>query len=211
MINFGNLETPSPEQAPTVVTPSSPGITLNMQKNTVFDLTKHNPGLKNVTMGCGWDVSNTVSTFDLDIAAFLLHPNGKILTADDVIYFNHKESSGIKLMGDNLTGAGDGDDEQMVIDLSKINNDIVEIVFTVNIYDAINKRQTFGMVNSSYIHLLDSENNNREICRYELKNDYSTETALIFARLKRDGSEWQFEAIGEGQMGDLQVLLQMFQ
>ena len=169
---------------------------LNLNKNDILDLTKRNPGLKKVSLGAGWDIANNGLDYDLDIAAFLLDSNNKFNTVSNIIFFNNKEGQGISLAGDNRTGAGEGDDEVININLEEINPNIAKIVFVVTIHEAQAKRQTFGMVENSYVRLVDLENNKREICRFNLKENGSTATSVIFAELNRKGSEWQFKAIG---------------
>ena len=173
---------------------------LNLQKNQILDLTKKNPGLEKVILGAGWDIAKNGYDFDLDIAAFLLNSNGKVQNIpQDVIFFNNMEAPGIVLEGDNRTGAGDGDDERITIDLSQI-----------TIHEAQVKRQTFGMVENSYIRLLDAKNNEKEVCRFNLKEDGSTSTSVVFAELFRDGFEWQFKAVGEGKIADLNGILSLY-
>ena len=184
---------------------------LNLNKNDILDLTKKNPGLKKVRLGAGWDIANNGLDYDLDIAAFLLDSNNKFNTVSNIIFFNNKESQGISLAGDNRTGAGEGDDEVININLEEINPNIAKIVFVVTIHEAQSKRQTFGMVENSYVRLVDLENNKREICRFNLKENGSTATSVIFAELNRKGSEWQFKAIGEGKIADLNGVLALYQ
>ena len=183
---------------------------LNLNKNDILDLTKRNPGLKKVSLGAGWDIANNGLDYDLDIAAFLLDSNNKFNTVSNIIFFNNKESQGISLAGDNRTGAGEGDDEVININLEEINPNIAKIVFVVTIHEAQAKRQTFGMVENSYVRLVDLENNKREICRFNLKENGSTATSVIFAELNRKGSEWQFKAIGEGKIADLNGILGIY-
>ncbi|MGL6174693.1 MAG: TerD family protein [Cellulosilyticaceae bacterium] len=182
--------------------------TLNLNKNDILDLTKKNPGLKKVILGAGWDVAMGGQDFDLDIAAFLLDKNNKIARVpDDVIFFNNRQADGIVLGGDNRNGAGDGDDERIQIDLSMVRSDVEKIAFVVTIHNAQAKRQTFGMVDNSYVRLLDPLNNEREVCRFNLKENGSTATSVIFAELYREGYEWQFKALGEGKIADLNGIL----
>ena len=183
---------------------------LNLKKNDILDLTKRNPGLKKVILGAGWDVATNGSDFDLDIAAFLLDRNNKFNDVSNVILFNNKRGQGIELLGDNRTGAGDGDDETIVLDLAIINPSIEKIVFVVSIHEAQAKRQTFGMVNNSYVRLLDVENGEKELCRFNLKEDGSTATSVIFAELFRDNGEWSFRAVGEGKIADLNGVLSLY-
>ena len=184
---------------------------LNLKKNDILNLAKKNPGLKKVILGAGWDVASGGQDFDLDIAAFLLDSNNKFNTVSNIIFFNNKESQGISLAGDNRTGAGEGDDEVININLEEINPNIAKIVFVVTIHEAQAKRQTFGMVENSYVRLLDEENNEREICRFNLKENGSTVTSVIFSELYKQNGEWQFKAIGEGKIADLNGVLALYQ
>lgn len=184
---------------------------LNLKKNDILNLTKKEPGLEKVVLGAGWDISLNGSTFDLDISAFLLGANGKVNNVgEDVIYFNNMNGQGIKLCGDNRTGAGDGDDERIEIDLKQIKENIQKIVFVVTIFEAREKRQTFGVVDNSYIRLLDEKNSEREICRFNLKENGSTATAMIFAELFKENSEWHFKALGDGKIADLNGILSLY-
>ena len=186
------------------------GITLDLNKGAVLDLEKSSPGLKKVMVGASWDTAQAGEDFDLDISALLIHAGGKIATADDIIYFNHMEASGVKLNKDNRTGAGDGDDETIDIDLDAIPQSITGIVFVVNIFEAQERRQTFGMVNNSGIRLVDKEAD-KEICRFSLKDDYASSTGIVFAKLVRENGAWKFEAVGEGKVvRDLNGFVEMF-
>ena len=185
---------------------------LNLKKNDILNLAKKNPGLKKVILGAGWDVASGGQDFDLDIAAFLLNANGKVQNIpDDVIFFNNMQGQGIYLEGDNRTGAGECDDERIRIDLESIPAHVQKIVFVVTIHEAQVKRQTFGMVENSYVRLLDEENNEREICRFNLKENGSTVTSVIFSELYKQNGEWQFKAIGEGKIADLNGVLALYQ
>ena len=184
---------------------------LNLKKNDVLNLTKKNPGLKKVILGAGWDVASIGQDFDLDIAAFLLNTNGKVQNIpDDVIFFNNMQGQGIYLEGDNRTGVGDGDDERIRLDLESISSHVQKIVFVVTIHEAQAKRQTFGMVENSYVRILDEERNEKEICRFNLKENGSTVTSVIFAELYKVSGEWQFKAIGEGKSADLNGILGLY-
>lgn len=189
----------------------SRGITVDLNKNDILDLTKRNPGLKKIMLGAGWDISNNGSDFDIDIAAVLLDSNNRFNTVENVIFFNNKQGQGINLSGDNRTGAGDGDDETIIIDLDVINPNIAKIAFLVSIHNAQAKRQTFGMVNNSYVRLVDMERNGKEICRFNLKENGSTATSVLFAELIRESGEWQFKAVGEGKIADLNGILALYQ
>ena len=191
-------------QAPQTAAPA----VLNLKKNDVLDLTKAAPALKNVILGAGWDVAETGPSFDLDIAAFLLNAQGRVANpATDVVFFNQMNQKGIRLEGDNLTGAGEGDDERIDISLDQIDPSIQRIVFFVTIFEADKKHQTFGMVNNSYVRLLDADNNEAELCRFELKENVSTSTAITFAELYKGDHGWNFKAIGDGSVGDLNTLI----
>lgn len=195
-INFGTtsaVNTTTEVQTPT-------GISLDLHKGALLDLTKREPGLKHIIAGVGWDANNAVPAFDLDISAFLLNADKKITSAADIIFFNNRSASGVTISPDNRSGSGEGDDEQITIDLDAVPANIMAIDFVVNIFEAQARRQTFGMVKNSYIRLLNSDNNNAELCRFRLKEEYGSSTAVIFARLKRDGSDWQFETLGEGKV-----------
>ena len=183
---------------------------LNLKKNDILNLAKKNPGLKKVILGAGWDVASGGQDFDLDIAAFLLDSNNKFNTVSYIIFFNNKVSQGISLAGDNRTGAGEGDDERIRIDLESIPAHVQKIVFVVTIHEAQVKRQTFGMVENSYVRLVDLENNKREICRFNLKENGSTVTSVIFSELYKQNGEWQFKAIGEGKIADLNGILGIY-
>lgn len=184
---------------------------LNLKKNDVLNLTKKNPGLKKVILGAGWDVASIGQDFDLDIAAFLLNANGKVQNIpDDVIFFNNMQGQGICLEGDNRTGVGEGDDERIRLDLEAISPHVQKIVFVVTIHEAQAKRQTFGMVENSYVRILDEERNEREICRFNLKENGSTVTSVVFAELYKISGDWQFKAIGEGKIADLNGILGLY-
>ena len=184
---------------------------LNLKKNDILNLTKKEPGLEKVVLGAGWDISLNGSTFDLDISAFLLGQNGKVNNVnEDVIYFNNMNSQGIKLCGDNRTGVGEGDDERIEIDLRQIKESVSKIIFVVTIFEAREKRQTFGMIDNSYIRLLDEKNGEKEICRFDLKENGSTATAVVFAELFKENNEWHFKALGDGKIADLNGILSLY-
>lgn len=185
---------------------------VNLVKGQKVDLTKGNVGLKQIIVGLGWDTNKyDGNNFDLDTEAFLLGTNGKVRNSDDFVYYNNtKHSSGaVKHMGDNLTGDGDGDDEQIIVDLTKIPADVEKIAFTVTIYMAEEKLQNFGMISNSYIRMVNKDND-EEMIRYDLGEDYSTETAMVLGELYRHNGEWKFNAIGQGYSGGLQALCNSF-
>ena len=182
---------------------------INLSKGQKVDLTKGNPGLKNIMVGLGWDVNAFDSgvDFDLDAAAFMLGADGKCPTDKEFVFYgNLKPASGsVNHMGDNLTGEGDGDDEQIQIDLSKVPANIEKIAFTVTIYDAETRHQNFGQVSNAFIRLVD-EATNAELIRYDLGEDFSIETAVVVGELYRNNGEWKFNAIGSGFQGGLAAL-----
>lgn len=186
---------------------------VNLTKGQKVDLTKSNPGLSKIVVGLGWDTNkyDGGSAFDLDAAAFLLNADGKVSSdADFVFYSNLKHSSGsVEHLGDNLTGEGDGDDEQIKIDLSLVPASIDKIDFTVTIYDADQRKQNFGQVSNAFIRIVD-ESTNTELIRYDLGEDFSIETAVVVGELYRNNGEWKFNAIGSGFQGGLAALCQNF-
>ncbi|MDR2793476.1 MAG: TerD family protein [Treponema sp.] len=186
---------------------------INLKKGQKIDLTKGNPGLSKLTVGLGWDTNkyDGGSDFDLDATAFLLTKNSKVSTADDIVYYNNlKHSSGsVWSTGDNRTGEGEGDDEQIKVDLSLVPQDIDKISFAVTIHEAEARKQNFGQVSNAYIRVLD-ERTNSELIRYDLSEDYSIETAVVAAELYRHSGEWRFTAVGSGFEGGLQALCNNF-
>ena len=182
---------------------------INLTKGQKVDLTKGNPGLKNIMIGLGWDVNafDSGANFDLDASVFMVGENGKCPTDQEFIFYgNLKHKSGsVEHMGDNRTGEGDGDDEQIKIDLSKIPENIARVAFTVTIYDAENRRQNFGQVSNAYIRIVDTVTN-QEINRYDLGEVFSIETAVVVGEIYRINGEWKFNAIGSGFQGGLAAL-----
>lgn len=182
---------------------------VSLQKGQKVSLTKDNPGLSKVVVGLGWDVNqfDTGGDFDLDASAFLLTDSGKVSSQQDFIFFgNLTHSSGsVQHMGDNLTGAGDGDDEQIKVELSKVPGNITKIAFTVTIYKPEERRQNFGQINNAFIRIYNEETG-EEMLRYDLGEDFSIETAAVFGELYKNGSEWKFNAIGSGYQGGLAAL-----
>lgn len=182
---------------------------ISLKKGQKVDLTKTNPGLTKILIGLGWDTNkyDGGSEFDLDAAAFLLGGNGKVTSdADFVFYNNLKHASGsVEHLGDNLTGAGEGDDEEIKIDLAKVPDNIEKIDFTVTIHEAEARKQNFGQVSNAFIRVVD-EANNTELIRYDLGEDFSIETAVVVGELYRNSGEWKFNAIGSGFEGGLAAL-----
>ncbi len=186
---------------------------VSLSKGQKVSLTKDNPGLKKVVVGLGWDVNafDTGGAFDLDAAAFLLTDSGKVSKPEDFVFFgNLKHPSGsVEHLGDNLTGAGDGDDEQIKINLAAIPENISKIAFTVTIYDAESRRQNFGQVSNAFIRIYNEESG-EEMLRYDLGEDFSIETAAVFGELYKNNGEWKFNAIGSGYQGGLAALCASF-
>ncbi|MFI3175729.1 MAG: TerD family protein [Bacillota bacterium] len=182
---------------------------INLSKGQKVDLTKGNPGLKNLLVGLGWDVNqfDGGADFDLDASVFLLGENGKTTNEKDFIFYGNleHESKSVAHMGDNLTGEGDGDDEEVKVDLSLIPANITRVAFTVTIHEAESRRQNFGQVTNSYIRIVD-EATNTELIHYDLGEDFSIETAVVVGELYRHNGEWKFNAIGSGFQGGLAAL-----
>ncbi len=165
------------------------------------------------TIGLGWDTnsSTTGSSFDLDASIFVLGDNKKLIDDNYLVFFNNLSSPNgeVKHSGDNLTGDGDGDDEQIVVDLSKIHPQAIEICVVVTIYDAEARRQNFGQVRNSIVRIFDT-NTNVEMLKYELEEDFSVETAVEFGRIYKRNNEWKFEAVGAGMKGGLEDFLNKY-
>ena len=183
---------------------------LNLTKGQKVDLTKGQPGLSHLLIGLGWQ-SDVRTAFDLDTAAFLLGGNGKVSGDNDFIFYgNLRHSSGsVEHKGDNLIGNTGGDAEQMVIDLGRVPNTVEKIAFTATIYDAEGRHQNFGMVRNAYIRVLNADNQ-QEILRYDLGQQFSQETAIVVGEIYRYKGEWKFTAIGSGYHGGLSALCKSF-
>ena len=182
---------------------------VNLKKGQKVDLTKGNPGLKKITVGLGWDVNryDGGADFDLDASAFLLGTTGKVLRDEGIVFYsNAKDPSGaVQYGGDNRTGDGEGDDEQIFVNLADIPADIQKVDFTVTIYDAIERRQNFGQVNNAYVRIVDDATG-MELIRYDLEEDFSIETAVVVGEIYRHNGEWKFNASGSGFQGGLEAL-----
>lgn len=163
--------------------------------------------LTKVVVGLGWDTNryDGGDQFDLDASAFMLKGDGKVRSDADFIFYSNKEGQGIRHTGDNRTGEGDGDDEQIIVDLTAIPADVEKVAFTVTIDKATERSQNFGMVENSFIHIVD-EATGTELVRYDLGEDYSIETAVVVGELYRNNGEWKFNAIGSGFQGGLAAL-----
>ena len=178
---------------------------LSLQKGGNLSLSKTDPTLTKLLIGLGWDPRSTDGTeFDLDASAFLLGSNGKVIGDAGFIFYNQLKSTdgSIEHTGDNRTGAGDGDDEVLKVDLSRVPAGVDKVVFVVTIHDAEPRKQNFGQVGGAFIRVV-NETTSAEVVRYDLAEDASTETAMIFAELYRNAAEWKFRAIGSGYAGGL--------
>lgn len=186
-------------------------MSISLQKGQKVSLSKDNAGLAKIIVGLGWDeiqqksggflgslLGSSSQAIDCDASAIMLR-NGKYVDKEDLVFFgnlNHKSGT-VSHQGDNLTGAGDGDDEQIIIDLSRVPAEYDKIVIVVNIYQAVKRKQHFGMIQNAFIRLVDARNNN-EMCKYNLTENYSGMTAMIFGEVYRHNGEWKFSAIGQG-------------
>ncbi len=185
---------------------------ISLLKGGNVNLSKAAPSLREVLIGLGWDVRATDGAeFDLDASAFLVKADGKVRSDADFIFYNNLNSSdgSVKHMGDNRSGAGDGDDEKLTVDLSKIPSNIEKIAFSVTIHEGEARRQAFGQVNNAFIRVVNTSDNN-ELARYDLSEDGSSETAMIFGELYRAGAEWKFRAVGQGFKGGLAPLARFY-
>ncbi|MDJ0648610.1 MAG: TerD family protein [Xenococcaceae cyanobacterium MO_188.B19] len=188
---------------------------ISLTKGQRVSLEKVAPGLEAVLVGLGWDVNVTDSghDFDLDASVFMLGSNGKILSEKHFVFYNNPKSpdksASVEYMGDNRTGAGEGDDEVILVNLTKVPNDVQKLVFTVTIYEADQRSQNFGQVDNAFVRLVDVKTK-QEILRYDLAEDYSIETALIMAELYRKDGTWRMSAVGSGYQGGLQALLNRY-
>jgi tellurium resistance protein TerD len=185
---------------------------VSLAKGGNVSLSKEAPGLAAIDVGLGWDARVTDgSAFDLDASAFLCAEGGKVRSDADFIFYNNKTSSdgSVVHQGDNKTGEGEGDDEIVSIDLVKVPADVQKVAFTVTIHEAETRGQSFGQVSNAYIRVVNKADG-KEIARYDLSEDYSTETAMIFGELYRHGGEWKFKAVGQGFAGGLGPLATNF-
>lgn len=185
---------------------------ISLNKGGRLSLNKEAPDLKKVLVGLGWDARSTDGVdFDLDASAFLLSASGKARSEADFIFYNQLKSScgSVQHTGDNLTGAGEGDDEVIMIDLARIPADVQKVAFTVTIHEAEQRRQNFGQVINAYIRIVNAETQ-VEIARYDLAEDASTETAMIFGELYRHSGEWRFSAVGQGYVGGLAAMCRQY-
>jgi len=186
---------------------------VSLSKGQKVDLTKTNPGLKKIIVGLGWDTNkyDGGQEFDLDTSAFVLGDTGKVKDEKDFVFYNNQTGGqgAIVHVGDNRSGAGDGDDEQIKIDLSKIPAEVQKISFTITIHDAETRKQNFGQVANAFVRIINEETG-AELIRYDLGEDFSVETAIVVAEIYRNGAEWKFTAIGSGFKGGLSALCANF-
>ena len=181
-------------------------MSISLQKGQKVSLTKDNQGLSKVIVGLGWDeVKRTKGLFapkpqsiDCDASALMLQ-NGKLVYKDDLVFYNNlrHRTGAVQHMGDNLTGAGEGDDEQIIVELSQVPAEYDKVLIVVTIYQAVQRKQHFGMIQNAFIRLVDGRNN-QELCRYNLTEDYANMTAMIFGEIYRYNGEWKFNPIGQG-------------
>jgi tellurium resistance protein TerD len=178
---------------------------ITLQKGGNVNLSKEAPGLTKMTVGLGWDVRATDgNAYDLDGVVFLLNTGGKVRSDADFIFYNNLRSAdgSVAHSGDNRTGAGEGDDETVTIDLARVPADVDRIAVAVTIHDAEARRQNFGQVQHAFVRCVNAANNS-EIARYDLSEDSSTETAMIFGEVYRSAGDWKFRAVGQGFKGGL--------
>ncbi|WP_375504065.1 TerD family protein [uncultured Jatrophihabitans sp.] len=187
-------------------------MSVSLAKGGNVSLSKEAPGMTNVLVGLGWDARTTTGTdFDLDASAILLKADGKVLSDKHFIFFNNLTSpdGSVEHTGDNLTGEGEGDDEAIKVNLASVPAEVDKIVFPVSIYEGQARQQGFGQVRNAFIRIVDQASNN-EVARYDLTEDASTETAMVFGELYRNNSEWKFRAVGQGYSSGLVGIAQDF-
>ena len=185
---------------------------ISLSKGGNVNLSKEAPGLNKIVVGLGWDARATDgAAFDLDASAFLVKLDGKVRTDSDFCFYNNKVVAGgaVQHAGDNTTGDGDGDDETIKVELSKIPADLDKVVFAVTIHEAEIRKQNFGQVNHAYIRVVNEEGG-QELARYDLSEDASIETSMIFGEIYRIGADWKFKAVGQGFAGGLGPLASSF-
>jgi len=183
-------------------------MTVSLSKGGRISLSKEAPGLSKIYIGLGWDCRTTDgSPFDLDSSIFLLNASGKVRSDSDFVFYGNLKAvdGAVEHLGDNLTGAGAGDDEVMKLNLTQLDSnapDVEKLAVVVTIHEAEGRKQNFGQVNNAFIRILNDENQS-EIVRYDLSEDFSMETALVFGEIYKKGGEWRFTAVGQGYAGGL--------
>jgi len=181
---------------------------ISLSKGGNVSLSKNEPGLKRILIGLGWDARSTDGAdFDLDASAFMLGANGKVPNEKAFIFYNNLTSvdGSVEHTGDNKTGSGDGDDEAVKVNLDLVPADVQTVAVTVTIHDAEGRKQNFGQVKNAFIRIVNDETD-KEIARYDLSEDYSTETAMIFGEIYRHSGDWKFRAVGQGYSGGLAAM-----
>ena len=185
---------------------------ISLSKGGNVSLSKTDPTLKNVIVGLGWDARPTDGAdFDLDASAFMVKDDGKVRSNSDFIFYNQTKSAcgSVEHTGDNRTGAGDGDDEAVIVLLDKVPADVQRIIFCVTIHEADKRKQNFGQVSHAFVRVVNKDSNN-EVARYDLSEDASIETAMIFGEIYRYSGEWKFKAVGQGYAGGLAALAKQY-
>ncbi len=185
---------------------------VSLSKGGNVSLSRTAPNISKILVGLGWDARQTSGDdFDLDASVFMVQENGKVRSDEDFIFYNQLSSTcgSVVHTGDNRTGAGDGDDEAVKVDLAKVPQNIQRLVVSVTIHDADARRQNFGMVRDAFIRIVNLESDN-EIARFDLSEDYGTETAMIFGEVYRHNGEWKFKAVGQGFAGGLEPMATSF-
>lgn len=210
--NTTTVDASAPTTTPAMnVNPSKPSVVtpeglLNLKKNDILDLTKTSAHYNSLRLSAGWDINRGAgSDYDLDLFAILVNSNNRLVrSTNPCVYYGDKKAKGIELDHDNLTGEGEGDDENIFIDLTRVPEDVQKIVLCVAIYQAKERGQCFKYVENAYVRLVDTSNRNEvEICRYNLSDDGGDSTAVICAEIFRNGSEWSFKAVGEFTKGSI--------
>jgi tellurium resistance protein TerD len=187
-------------------------VSVTLTKGGNVSLSKQAPGLAAVVVGLGWDPRTTTGAdFDLDASAIILDMNGRVLSDSHFVFFNNLKSpdGSVEHMGDNLTGGGEGDDEQIKVNLTAVPAEVGKITFPVSIYEADQRQQNFGQVRNAFIRIVNQADNS-EIARYDLTEDAATETAMIFGEIYRSFGEWKFRAVGQGYASGLKGIAQDF-
>lgn len=185
---------------------------VSLTKGGNVSLSRAVPGLRKILLGLGWDARSTAGAdFDLDATAFLLGENGKVGSDEDFVFYRQLVSKcgSVEHTGDNRTGSGDGDDEALKVNLEKVPSSVTRIVICVTIDDADARRQNFGQVSNAFMRVVNLDGD-QELARFDLSEDYSTETAMIFGEIYRNGEEWKFKAVGQGYAGGLEAMCKQY-
>jgi tellurium resistance protein TerD len=197
---------------PASLTKTNNTMAISLSKGGNVSLTKSAPGLTDILIGLGWDTRATDgAAFDLDASVFMLNADGKVASDADFIFYGATKSTdgSVEHMGDNLTGAGDGDDEMIKVNLAAVSAGVEKLAISVTIHEAAARNQNFGMVNQAFVRVVNAADNS-EIVRYDLSEDFSIETALIFGEVYRNSGEWKFRAVGQGFQGGLAAMCKSY-